>query len=169
MNPLDILFGQVANAVKQHSSSDTPGPEYDANPILNALSGVFTQQAQNSGQQFSGYDPNGQYDNQVESNGPDLGGLLGGLLGGGAAGSVLGGLLGGDNNQNQGQMGNVRSASEDPYGDPADTGSQGGFAGNVRPASEDPYDDPADAGSNSGFGANVRPASEDPYGDPADR
>jgi hypothetical protein len=35
--------------------------------------------------------------------------------------------------------------------------------GDVRPASEDPYGDPADQEF-----ANVRPASEDPYGDPAD-
>lgn len=35
---------------------------------------------------------------------------------------------------------------------------------NVRPASEDPYGDPADEYK----GRNVRPASEDPYGDPAD-
>jgi hypothetical protein len=35
---------------------------------------------------------------------------------------------------------------------------------NVRPASEDPYGDPADEAK----GRNVRPASEDPYGDPAD-
>jgi hypothetical protein len=35
----------------------------------------------------------------------------------------------------------VRPASEDPYGDPAD---QAGAAGRVRPASEDPYGDPAD-------------------------
>ena len=35
---------------------------------------------------------------------------------------------------------------------------------NVRPASEDPYGDPADAPG----AKNVRPASEDPYGDPAD-
>jgi hypothetical protein len=35
---------------------------------------------------------------------------------------------------------------------------------NVRPASEDPYGDPADEIK----GRNVRPASEDPYGDPAD-
>lgn len=55
---------------------------------------------------------------------------------------------------------NVRPASEDPYGDPADISSYG----DVRPASEDPYGDPADQGE---FG-NVRPASEDPYGDPAD-
>ena len=55
--------------------------------------------------------------------------------------------------QTQGNR-SVKSASADPYGDPAD---------NVRPASQDPYGDPADAGS------NVRPASEDPYGDPADQ
>ncbi|WP_373526287.1 translation initiation factor [Nostoc sp.] len=77
---------------------------------------------------------------------------------------------------------NVRPASEDPYGDPADSASYGNLTpasqdpygdpadiassyGNVRPASEDPYGDPADQGE---FG-NVRPASEDPYGDPADQ
>jgi hypothetical protein len=59
-----------------------------------------------------------------------------------------------------GQYGNVRPASEDPYGDPAY-----GQYGNVRPASEDPYGDPADSGQ---YG-NIRPASEDPYGDPADQ
>jgi len=36
----------------------------------------------------------------------------------------------------------VRPASEDPYGDPADVG----MFGDVRPASEDPYGDPADVG-----------------------
>ena len=41
---------------------------------------------------------------------------------------------------NEANFGDVRPASEDPYGDPAD---QGNF-GNVRPASEDPYGDPAD-------------------------
>jgi hypothetical protein len=56
---------------------------------------------------------------------------------------------------------NVRPASEDPYGDPADPASYG----DVRPASEDPYGDPGDIAS---YG-NVRPASEDPYGDPADQ
>jgi hypothetical protein len=35
---------------------------------------------------------------------------------------------------------------------------------NVRPASEDPYGDPADEKG----AKKVRPASEDPYGDPAD-
>jgi hypothetical protein len=52
----------------------------------------------------------------------------------------------------------VRPASEDPYGDPADQ------YGNAIPASEDPYGDPADQ-----YGGDVRPASEDPYGDPADQ
>jgi hypothetical protein len=56
---------------------------------------------------------------------------------------------------------NVRPASEDPYGDPADPASYG----KVSPASEDPYGDPADPASYR----NVRPASEDPYGDPADQ
>ncbi|MET0388318.1 MAG: hypothetical protein ABW321_20260 [Polyangiales bacterium] len=36
---------------------------------------------------------------------------------------------------------------------------------NVRPATEDPYGDPADAKG----ARNVKPASEDPYGDPADK
>ena len=40
--------------------------------------------------------------------------------------------------------------------------------GNVRPASQDSYGDPADQGSGRNFG-NVKPASQDPYGDPADR
>ncbi|HEY9805172.1 MAG TPA: hypothetical protein V6D04_01280, partial [Candidatus Obscuribacterales bacterium] len=67
----------------------------------------------------------------------------------------------------QDPYGNVRPASEDPYGDPAE---QGGFAldpfRNIRPASEDPYGDPAD---DPRYQRNVRPASEDPYGDPADQ
>jgi hypothetical protein len=44
------------------------------------------------------------------------------------------------------------------------TSSAGRNPRNVRPASEDPYGDPADEIK----GRNVRPASEDPYGDPAD-
>jgi hypothetical protein len=55
--------------------------------------------------------------------------------------------------------GDIRPASEDSYGDPADQGY-----GDIRPASEDPYGDPAD----QGYG-DIRPASEDPYGDPADQ
>ena len=37
---------------------------------------------------------------------------------------------------------------------------------NIRPASEDPMGDPADQ---QGMGDDIRPASEDPYGDPADQ
>ena len=39
--------------------------------------------------------------------------------------------------------------------------------GNVKPASQDPYGDPADQGAAPG--RNVKPASQDPYGDPADQ
>ena len=61
-------------------------------------------------------------------------------------------FIGGDNQDKE-----VRPASEDPDGDPADQ-----YA-NARPASEDPYGDPADQY------ADARPASEDPYGDPANQ
>src|SRR5215212_11361175 len=54
----------------------------------------------------------------------------------------------------------VRPASEDPYGDPADQLS----GQDVLPASQDPYGDPADEMA----GQDVLPASQDPYGDPAD-
>ena len=69
-------------------------------------------------------------------------------------------ILGNNDDPQEGNYeGQIRPASEDPYGYPADQ-----QFGNVRPASEDPYGDPAD----QQFG-NVRPASEDPYGDPADQ
>jgi len=55
------------------------------------------------------------------------------------------------------------SEDEDNYDRPSDAGQ----FGNVRPASEDPLGDPADQAGSGQFG-NVRPASEDPYGDPAD-
>lgn len=101
MNPLNMLFGQVANAIMNHASPNTPGPSYDANPLLGQLSGLFGQAANQHGMPF---DQNQQY--------------------------------GGGGNQ----YGNVQSASQDPYGDPADNG---GF-GNVQSASQDPYGDPAD-------------------------
>lgn len=77
--------------------------------------------------------------------------------------------LGGGGGRSRGGYDNVRPASEDPYGDPADQGAGGGRFGNVRPASEDPYGDPADQGNSGGRFGNVRPASEDPLGDPADQ
>jgi len=149
MNPLDLLFGQVAGAVQQHADPNTPGPAYDAHPVLSALSGMFGQYAQQNGQQFSGYSPQQQYQN----NGPGFGSMIGGLLGGGGALGALGGMLGGgqQNTGQQGGMGNVLDASQDPYGDPADQGNvqssynpNAGPFGNVQPASQDPYGDPAD-------------------------
>ncbi len=136
MNPLNILFGQLANSVQQHSSPDTPGPAYDANPVLGALSGIFGQHAQQTGQQFDGYNPNSQYEN----NGPNIGGMLGGLLGGGAAGG-LGGLLGGLGGGGGGQQNSgVQSSDADPYGDPENQG--GASYGNVQSSDADPYGDP---------------------------
>jgi len=49
----------------------------------------------------------------------------------------IGEVFGSDDQQDNNE---VRPASEDPYGDPADQG----MFGNVSPASEDPYGDPAD-------------------------
>ncbi len=46
--------------------------------------------------------------------------------------------------QQPGGSSNVRPASQDPYGDPADQAPGGG---KVKPASQDPYGDPADQGS----------------------
>ena len=109
-------------------------------------------------------DPNylAQATGRIHQQQPDV---LGQLLSG-AAGSFMGGQAGGGNilsnplakgamagiaamavkkmmergRPTQGQYGNFRPASEDPYGDPADQGQYG----NIRPASEDPYGDPAD-------------------------
>jgi hypothetical protein len=58
----------------------------------------------------------------------------------GIAALALKKLMGQGSHENYGQYGNIRPASEDPYGDPADYGQYG----NIRPASEDPYGDPAD-------------------------
>ena len=68
---------------------------------------------------------------------------------------------------------NIRPASEDPQGDPADNAydnnagqrryAHGDRDSGILPASQDPYGDPADQQG------NIRPASEDPLGDPADQ
>ncbi len=93
MNPLSLLFGQVANTIMNHASPDTPGPSYDASGLLGQLGGLFGQHAQQSGQQF---DP-GQFGNVMSSNQDPYGdpGAQGG-----------------------GQFGNVMSSNQDPYGDP---------------------------------------------------
>jgi hypothetical protein len=78
-------------------------------------------------------------------------------------GEVVDAVTGRDDHQNSQ---NVRPASEDPYGDPADQGYQNaGYPGGVLPSSQDPYGDPADMVN----GQQVLPASQDPYGDPADQ
>lgn len=141
MNPLDLLFGHIANAVQQHASPNTPGPSYDANPVLGALSNMFGNHAQQTGQQFSGYNPGQQYQNQGSGIGSMLGGL-GGLLTGGGLGSMLGG---GQQSQGGGQFGNVADSSQDPYGDPGAQGGGGQF-GNVASSSQDPYGDPGAQG-----------------------
>ncbi len=73
-------------------------------------------------------------------------------------GRVLDTLAG--NGRERRHQGDVLPASQDPYGDPADTwqGHQ------VLDASQDPYGDPADQYQ----GRQVLDASQDPYGDPAD-
>jgi hypothetical protein len=73
----------------------------------------------------------------------------------------VGDLLTGDPDKDE--EGNIRPASEDPLGDPADQQQSGGER--ILPASQDPYGDPADQGGAS----EIRPASEDPLGDPADQ
>lgn len=82
--------------------------------------------------------------NTPHKPGHDPGGLIGGIEN----------LFGHYGDQNGDRS--VRSASEDPMGDP---GSGGQFR-NARPASQDPLGDPGVSGR------NVRPASEDPLGDP---
>jgi len=86
---------------------------------------------------------------------------------------------------------NVRPASEDPQGDPADQQVEpagrwnhgGRDQGGVLPSSADPYGDPADRqegilpatmdprgdpADDEDRSQGIRPASEDPMGDPAD-
>ena len=136
MSLLDSLFGQVENAVRSHASRDTPGPEFDPNPLLGALRGIL---GGGGNQQGGG----------IES-------ALGGLMGGGNQAPQQGtmqnplssdqdpygdpGLQGGA--QNAG-YGNVRSSDQDPYGDPGlQGGGQNTNYGNVKSSDEDPYGDP---------------------------
>ncbi|KYC36813.1 hypothetical protein WA1_44915 [Scytonema hofmannii PCC 7110] len=98
---------------------------------------------------------------RIHQQQPDLlgqifGGATGGLMGGrgsnifgnplakgamaGIAALAMKKLFERGGQANYGQYGDIRPASEDPYGDPADYGQYG----NIRPASEDPYGDPAD-------------------------
>jgi hypothetical protein len=87
--------------------------------------------------------------NEQQHTGFDAGGLL----------SQVQDLFG-QHAANTGQ--DIRPASQDPYGDPADNVNYG----NIKPASQDPLGDPADDADRA---RGIRPASEDPLGDPADR
>lgn len=76
-------------------------------------------------------------------------------------------LITGEPDNQQGR--DIRPASEDPMGDPADQQDipasrrwQHADQGDVAPASQDPYGDPADRQE------GILPASQDPLGDPAD-
>lgn len=94
LNPLDLLFGQVRNAIENHASPDTPGPSYDPNPLLGILGGLFGQHSQGNGQEGGSIDNPAPASQDPYGDPADQGG--------------------------GGQFGNVRPASEDPYGDPAD-------------------------------------------------
>jgi len=111
--PLDFLFNQVTQAIQSHASPNTPGPSYNANPVLGALQGAFSNFAGQHGAQFNpqpGYDNGeqfqqeyGQYGNVLDASQDPYGDPA-------DAGTI------------QGQYGNVLDASQDPYGDPADQG-----------------------------------------------
>ena len=101
MNPLNMLFGQIANVIQNHASPNTPGPSYDAGGLLSQLGGLFGQHAEQNGQQFDADQHAGQFGNVLSSDQDKYGdpGAQGG-----------------------GQFGNVLSSDQDPYGDP---GAQG--------------------------------------------
>ena len=121
---LNSIFGQIANTVRNHASSNTPGPSYDSNPLLDAIGGIFGQGAQQQGGQFNGYDRNADYS---QHGGFDPGQLFGG----------------GNQGGQQGTMQNPMSSDQDPYGDPGlQGGGQNASYGNALSSDQDPYGDP---------------------------
>lgn len=102
-------------------------------------------------------DPNylAQATSRIHQQQPDMLGQLLGAVGGGGGGVM-------NNPLAKGAMAGIAAMALKRMMSGGGQRSQG--YGNVRPASQDPYGDPADRG----YG-NIRPASEDPYGDPADR
>ena len=108
MNPLDLLFRQIAGQIQNHASPNTPGPSYDAGGILDQIGGIFGQHAQQNGQDFRGYDPNDDY---TQDNN----------YGGGIASSNEDpfGDPGVSNQQGDNSaFGNIESSDKDPFGDP---------------------------------------------------
>ena len=101
---------------------------------------------------------------QMHQQQPDLlGQLLGGVTGGFTGGQGGGGNIF-SNPLAKGAMAGIAALAAKKMMDRGGSSDYGQY-GNVRPASQDPYGDPADYGQ---YG-NIRPASEDPYGDPADQ
>lgn len=144
MSPQERMqFGQNLRSSAQQQNLNFPDLDQDGqddrfqdpNYLAQATGRIHQQQPDMLGQLMNG-----------------VGGLTGGTNGGNPLGNPLvkGALAGiaamavkkmmNRGTTGQGQYGNVRPASEDPYGDPANYGQYG----NVRPASEDPYGDPAD-------------------------
>jgi hypothetical protein len=88
MGLLDSLFGQITNAVTNHSNDpQLSNNGYDPGPLLGAISNIFGQHAEQHGLDFSGQN--------VQSSDQDPYGDPG-----------------------QQQFGNVQSSDADPYGDP---------------------------------------------------
>jgi hypothetical protein len=94
---LDSLFGQIARQITNHASPNTPGPSYDPSDLLSNLGNIFGQHAQQSGQQFGGYNP-GSYESSDNDPFGDPG----------------------QSNQqgSNAAFGNIQSSDADPYGDP---------------------------------------------------
>lgn len=114
MNPLDLLFGQIRGAIENHASPNTPGPAYDSGGILGQLAGLFGGHAQETGQQFGGYNQSG-----YDQSGYNQGGYQGGVLP--SSQDPYGDPADLPNAQQTGH-GGVLPSSQDPFGDPADQG-----------------------------------------------
>jgi hypothetical protein len=128
---LDILFNQIQRAISDHSSPNTPGPSYDANPLLGQLAGMFGQTAQQHGLPFDpsqfGFGGNDQnYGGNIASSDQDPYGDPG--LGGGFNNAGFGG-------------GGIASSNQDPFGDPGVSGQQSAF-GEIASSDQDPFGDP---------------------------
>ena len=136
---LDSIFGQIANTVRNHASDQTPGPAYDSNPLLDAIGGIFGQEAQRQGGQFGGYQREADYSNH---GGFDPGQLFGGMFGGGRRQPNSARPLRRGRRRAKCKTATL-SSDQDPYGDPGlQGGAQNAGYGNVKSSDEDPYGDP---------------------------
>lgn len=108
---LNQLFGQIVNTVSNHASERTPGPAYDANPLLGALQGLFGQYANQNGQQ---YQPHPDYD-----QGQTFANTYGGSGVAPASQDRWGDPADAEAQGGSGQGSGVAPASQDPWGDPA--------------------------------------------------